>query len=152
MYYGLVLAAVGMFGVQFLLSEKYQRSAGSGAGATWLMVFGSSIAGLVALICINGFDFAFTLFTLIMAAVTALNLLLCTLCGLRALGRTNLSLYSLFSMLGGMVLPFGAGLVYGEAFTLGKLLCVLTVTGALALTAVLLTGSAGALFGKRRPP
>ena len=49
--------------------------------------------------------------------------------------RVNLSVFSLLSMLGGMLLPLFAGIFfYGEKFTLGVGLCVAFVIAALLLT------------------
>ena len=48
---------------------------------------------------------------------------------------TNLSVYSLFSMLGGMALPFAQGILfYSEDMTLAKTVCFLFILAALLLT------------------
>jgi len=135
MYYSIVLIATVLFGLQFFCNHQYEQECGSGVAASMMLIAGSSILGAVVLLATNGFRLSGTLFTLIMAVVTALNNLLCTLCGLKALGCANLSLFSLFSMLGGMVLPFVAGIIfYGEEFTINKGICMLFVVGALLLT------------------
>jgi drug/metabolite transporter (DMT)-like permease len=52
-----------------------------------------------------------------------------------ALGKINLSLYALFSMLGGMALPFAQGILfYGERLTVAKIVCFIIIVAALALT------------------
>ena len=54
---------------------------------------------------------------------------------LKALGKINLSLYSMFAMLGGMALPFAVGIIFfKEELTLGKVLCFVIVALALVLT------------------
>jgi drug/metabolite transporter (DMT)-like permease len=135
MYYGIVIISVLMFGVQFYLNDKYQKQNGTGAGSVFTFSFISAIVGVIALSIINGFDFSFTRFTLIWAFITALNSILCSICSLKALEKVNLSVYSLFSMLGGMLLPFIAGLFfYNEPMTVAKAVCVVLVVAALLIT------------------
>jgi drug/metabolite transporter (DMT)-like permease len=74
---------------------------------------------------------------MIMASVTALNGFGFTLCSFKSLGIINLSLYSLFSMLGGMVLPFLQGILfYAEPVTVANLACLVLITLALLVTVV----------------
>lgn len=135
MYYAIVTAAVVMFGFQFFFNGKYEQKNGSDFASSMTFIFGGSLAGLVALLAINKFRIEFTSYTLVWSVVTALNMMACLFCSTKALTRINLSLYSIFSMLGGMVMPFVAGLVfYGEKMTLGKALCFAAITVALCLT------------------
>lgn len=124
-----------MFGVQFLFNRQYEKESGNDTASTFVFTFIYSIGGLIPLLIMNGFKFGTTVFTVLMALVTALNSVLYTFCSLKAFARINLSLYSLFAMLGGMLLPFLMGIAfYSEPVTLGKILCVVIVTLALALT------------------
>ena len=135
LYYGIITVAVVMFGMQFFFNDKFQKNYGSGLHASLLFSFFSSLSGLLCLLVINRFALTFTPFTLLMATLTALNSLLYTFCAIKAFARINLSLFSIFAMLGGMLLPFVFGiLVYEEGLTLGKLLCILLIVAALALT------------------
>lgn len=135
MYYGLILIAVIMFGGCFALNDIYRQMRGSSLKISLQFSFISSIAGLASLLVINGFKLEFTPFTLIMAMLSALNGLGFTFCAFRSLGSINLSLYSLFSMLGGMVLPFLQGIFfYKEAVTLAKGVCLALICASLLLT------------------
>ncbi len=135
MYYGLLSLSVVMFGVQFLMNSRYQKHAGSGMGVTFQFAFFGNAVGLVCLLVINKFAFGFTPFTLIMAVLTALNSILYTFCSLKAFEHINLSLYSIFAMLGGMALPFLFGILfYGEPLTVGNLVCFSLIVAALSLT------------------
>lgn len=135
MYYAIVSAAVVMFGFQFYFNGRYEKKNGSGFASSMLFIFGGSLAGLAALLIINKFTLEVTPYTLIWSVVTALNMMACLFCSTKALTRINLSLYSIFSMLGGMVLPFVAGIAfYGEKITVGKALCFVAITAALCLT------------------
>lgn len=135
MYYFLILLSVLMFGGCFALNDIYQKECGNSLKASMQFTFIGSIASLFVLFFINGFKLEFTLFTLIMALLSAINGFIFTFCSFKALGSINLSLYSLFSMLGGMALPFVQGvLFYKEQITLSKILCFIFITVALALT------------------
>ena len=135
MYYGLILLSVMIFGGCFALDDMYQQQRGSGVRISVEYALTSALAGLGVLTIINGFRLECTPFTLLMALLNVLMSFGYTFCTFKALGAINLSLYSVFSMLGGMALPFLQGiLVYGEALTFGKILCVLLICIALALT------------------
>lgn len=135
MYYGILALSVLMFGVQFWMNDRYEKTVGNAAQSVLTLSLLSSLAGFVCLFAINGFYLEITWFTALVAALAAVNMLLYSLCSLRALSRINLSLYSLFSMLGGMMLPFLAGvLFYRESVTAGKAVCVACVAAALLLT------------------
>ncbi len=135
MYYAILSAAVIMFGLQFFCNDQYQRLCGNLLPATMRFIGASSFVGAVILFAVNSFKLHATPFTLLMALFTALNAMIMIYCSAKALGKTNLSMYSLFSMLGGMALPFAAGLLFfGEAMTLGKGICLVTVFLAMLLT------------------
>jgi len=134
-YYGLVIVSVIMFGVQFYVNDLYKNESGSGMSAAMMLGLLSGLTGTVCLFIMNGFSISSTPFTVIMGTVTAVNSVLYTVFSLKALARINLSLYSLFAMLGGMLLPFFQGLFfYGEPFTLAKGLCLAFIAAALLLT------------------
>lgn len=134
-YYLLTAAAVTMFSLQFWFNDRYQKHCGSTAKAAVFFSLGTNLAGLVTLLIINRFRLEYTPFTLLMAFFVGLDGILFLYCSLKAFAVINLSLYSVFSMLGGMVLPFVLGVVfYDEALTAGKILCFVFTAAALALT------------------
>ncbi len=135
MHYGIVSLAVLMFSVQFFFTDRYEKEMGGDAAATFFYSLMSAIAGGICLFCVTGINVGVTPFTLIMATATAVNNILFSYFSLKALGKINLSLYSVFSMLGGMMLPFVLGvLFYDEGITMGKIICTLLVIAALVLT------------------
>ena len=134
-YYALILLSVVMFGGCFALNDVFRRMCGSSLRISLYYTFFSTLAGLAVLLAVNRFRVEFTPFTLLMAALCSLNSIAFTFCSFRALSRINLSLYSLFSMLGGMLLPFVLGILcYGEGMSLAKGVCIVTLTAALAVT------------------
>ncbi len=139
MYYALIMISVVMFGANFALHDVYRKMRGSGLRISLEASFIGSLAGLIILLIVNGFQnglrFEFTPFTLIMALLAALNGFAFTFCSFRALDVINLSLFSLFSMLGGMALPFLQGIFfYGEELTWAKGVCFVLICAALLLT------------------
>ena len=135
MYYGIVIISVLMFGIQFYFNDNYQKESGTGASSVFLSTFVGAVVGVLFLAVINRFDFSLTPFALAWSFITAINSVLCSICSLKALEKVNLSVYSLFTMLGGMMLPFIAGLAfYNESMTVAKAICVAFVTAALLIT------------------
>ena len=105
-YYGAILIAVAMFGGVFALQDAYRKMRGSGLKISMESACIGALAGLIVLLAMNGFSFEFTEFTLLMATLAAIDGLAFTFCSFKALDYINLSLFSLFAMLGGMLLPF----------------------------------------------
>lgn len=134
-YYGMVTLSVIMFSVQFLFQQVFERSYGNHAKSVFVFSAGSGLVGTVFCLAINGFSLEYSHFSMLMAVWTALNGLLFTFCSLKALDKINLSLYSIFSMLGGMALPFLFGILfYREECTPGKCVCFGMIVLALFLT------------------
>ncbi len=135
MYYALIMLSVVMFGGCFALQDVFRKMRGSSLAVSMESACVGGIAGIVILLATNGFKVEYSHFTLIMGLIAAVNSVVLTYCGFKALDRINLSLYSLFLMLGGMVLPFLQGIFcYDEPFTLAKAVCVVFIVAALALT------------------
>ena len=135
MYYALIMLSVVMFGGTFALKDVYRKQRGGGLKISLEFSLVGAVAGLVVLTAINGFSFQFTWFALLLATLAALNNLAFSFCSFRALGTINLSMYSLFSMLGGMLLPFFQGILFfHEEFTVSKAVCLAFICAALLLT------------------
>lgn len=135
MYYGLIILSVVMFGGGFAFNNGYRKIRGSSIKISLQFSLIGGLAGLLILLLLNGFRLEFTPFTLLMALLSTANSLVLTYCGFKALDKINLSLYSVFMMLGGMLLPFLQGLIfYGEDMTLAKGACLALIFAALLLT------------------
>jgi len=136
MYYAMIILSVVMFGGCFAIKEFYRNVRKvSDIKMTFESVFIGSLTGVLVLFLINGFKLELTWFTFFMALLSAITSFGFTFCSFKALGNINLSMFSLFSMLGGMLLPFFQGIIfYGETITLAKIICVLFIIAALILT------------------
>ena len=157
--YLLVIFASCIFGSNFLFDNQYQRRAGSGLQSSMVHALIGSALGIVALLIVNFFMNGMTLsvkfvpVAIIIAAFAALNSLLYTVCSLRALGIINLSLFSVFAMLGGMVLPSILGMIVTdpatglrEPFTFAKAVCFAFIVVTLLLTVQKGSGKKGAIY------
>ena len=122
LYYGMLAGASVMFGTQFLFTRLFRKSyKGNSIEATAVSGFGGAVFGLLSMFLVNGFCFEYSHFAMVMAVIQTIAGLLFTFCSMKALGKINLSMYSIFSMLGGMALPFAAGIFFfEEPLTLAK--------------------------------
>ena len=146
-YYLLIILSVVMFGGGFALQDVYRNQRGSSFGVSMEATCIGAFSGLIVLMIINGFSFEFTGFTFLMAFLTAVNGMAFIFCSFKSLDYINLSLFSLFAMLGGMLLPFLQGIVfYNEGITVAKIVCVLFVCAALLCTVEKGEKTRGTLF------
>lgn len=135
MYYLVISAAVTLFAFSFLFNQRYENNCGNSLKSALIFSLGANIVAALVLFAINGFKAEFTVFTFIVATVAALNSIIYSVCSIKALGKINLSLYSVFAMLGGMALPFFAGILFfNEDFTAAKAVCFIAVASSLFFT------------------
>ncbi len=149
MYYCITITAVILFGGCFVIRDFYRKIRGaSGLKMALETTFFGSFGSITVLLLFNCISFkdglnfdisgvnpGFTAFTLLMAALSVANGFAFTYCSFKALNNINLSVFSLFSMIGGMLLPFIHGILfYGEKITLAKIICVAFIFVALILT------------------
>ncbi len=132
--YALIITAALLCSCQFLFQRAYNKTEGSGIYAAMLFAFLGSIIKIVSAFATYGFEHTFTLGSAILALLSALDNVMVMLFSAKVFKIANMSVYSLFMMLGGMALPFAYGMMIGESFTLGKILCF-----ALILVAMLIT-------------
>ncbi|MDD6994964.1 MAG: hypothetical protein SPH68_01125 [Candidatus Borkfalkiaceae bacterium] len=130
-HYMMILAATVLFSVQFVFTKYYQKI--KGAGLFYSLMFSAMIclASVPFFIIMNNGKFEFSVFSFIIALMYALDAILCTVFGVKALSCADLSVYSLFLMLGGMLLPFAYGLFRGETLTWLKVVAVTLVFAAM---------------------
>lgn len=124
-----------MFSFQFLFNQIYERENGGSLRSMLFFTLGANLTGVIILFFINGCRFEFTPFTFLLALAASVNNFIYSYCSIKALGKINLSLYSVFAMLGGMTLPFIAGIAFfDEELTAGKLICFIAIAVSLFLT------------------
>lgn len=120
-YLALVLSAL-IFSSQFLITRQYQRRNGTGfMSSVRLSLFAYATIALFFLvkgsIAFGRLNVGFSFFTFGMTLGVAVVSLSCAYMGIKVLSVGDMSVYSVFMMLGSMVLPSLAGILFfGESF------------------------------------
>jgi drug/metabolite transporter (DMT)-like permease len=138
-YYLIVLLAVVGLAVNFCLTKLYQNRTGTGFRISVLfnIITGAFTAVLFFFIngFMNGFSLHFTSFSWLMAF---LLLLFCggyALIGFKIIAMGDIAVYTLFLMLGGMMLPYFFGLIFlEEQFSYLRLAGLILMVIAIALS------------------
>ena len=131
MNYIMVIAATVLLAFDFALSKKYQSSEGTAmaAGLKFNMLNGLFTA--VIFFALSGFQLEFSWFSLLMAAGMSLCAMTYSVIGFRILKSGGMALYSIFLMLGGMLLPYLFGVLFlEEALTLWRIIGVVLIIAA----------------------
>lgn len=132
----LLVIAAALFALQFLFNKSYKNAQGKDLSSIWLFSLLTNLFGFFLMLGLNGFTLQFSWFSLLIAAIASANGILYTYFSFKALDIVNLSVYSIFAMLGGMMLPFLQGIIfYGEKITAPKVICCVLIIVSLALTA-----------------
>ncbi|MDO4618318.1 MAG: hypothetical protein Q4B31_02215 [Clostridia bacterium] len=135
MYYLLITLSAVMLAAQFLITEHFQREEGAGLVSSLKYSVYSSVVGFLALLIINKFAFSVSLFSTVVAIVYGGVCVGLNYSSIKAFKYANLSVYSVFSMIGGMVLPFIYGMLAGEEFKAVRIVCLLLISVSVALSA-----------------
>lgn len=128
MNYALLVMAAFLFALQFLLNQQFRKLNGDGFDST--LIFSGYTHGIsfVIMLILNGFKLQITWFSLLVAVIYAVVVMGYGYSGLKSFATANLSVYSIFAMLGGMLLPFAYGVLFcHEEFTLAKGICILLI-------------------------
>ncbi len=134
MGYAFLTLSVFFYAIGFVFNDRYSKTGSGLVKAFYFIAFANS-AGAVLMLILNRFQPEWTPFTALFAFLTAANGIFSLVFSVKALARIDLSLFSLFSMLGGMILPFLAGwLFFDEAMTWQKGVCVALIVASLSVT------------------
>ncbi len=143
--YILILISDFLFATQFLILRIYSRRNTRGFLASLSYSIGTNSAAVIYMLFVCGFEIEFQWFTLLVAAIYSAVMILLAYCGNAALSLVNLSVYSLFNMLGAVVLSALFGfLVFSEKIQIGTAICIFLVIIALAVGAEYKGGKKGA--------
>lgn len=132
-YLMLILSTVVM-AVDFCLDKQYQRIAGTSmrTGLRYNIIWGALVT--VIFFVINGCKLNITKFSLIMAVAFALCIVIYKIIGLTILKSGGISLYTMFLMTGGMIVPYVYGLIsLGESFEILPFIGLITVLTAVVM-------------------
>ena len=135
MNYIMTLVADLLFSLQFLFNQQFRKRNGDGIDSTFTFSLYTNGISFLILLLLNGFKLQFTWFSLLISGIYAIVILGYAYSGLKSFATANLSVYSIFAMLGGMILPFAYGVIFcDEAFTPAKAVCILLIGVSTALS------------------
>jgi len=103
--YLLLVAAALLYAMQFIFNQKFQQSKGAGVDASLLFQINVAVVGGCLMFILNRFHVVVTWFSAIMALLYAVDIMLYIYFSMKAFENANLSVYSIFAMLGGMICP-----------------------------------------------
>lgn len=127
MYYLMIIIATVMFAFQFIFNDGFRKESGSSLSASLKFTIYSSVVGIIVLLVINKLYVEVSLFSVLTACVYSIVCIVLSYASIKAFAYANLSVYSVFSMIGGMLLPFLYGLICGEEFKVVRLICCILI-------------------------
>ena len=127
MFYYLIILSALLFSLQFLFNQQFEKINGDGFNSALAFSIYTSFTGFILLFLINGFKIHFSFFSFLIAFLYSCINIAFNFVSVKAFSSVNLGLYSVFAMLGGMLLPSIYGIVFnGEIITAPKVFsCVL---------------------------
>lgn len=134
MYYLMIIIATVMFAFQFIFNDGFRKESGSSLSASLKFTIYSSVVGIIVLLVINKLYVEVSLFSVLTACVYSIVCIVLSYASIKAFAYANLSVYSVFSMIGGMLLPFLYGLICGEEFKVVRLICCILIALSVAMS------------------
>jgi len=133
--YLLLVAGAMLFASQFIFNQNFQKCRGDDVNSTLLFQIHTAFVCVLLMFVLNRFQIAITGFSVIVGTIYAVDIILYIYFSMKAFTTANLSVYSIFAMLGGMILPFLYGTVFcNEEVTIPKVVSCVFIALALGLT------------------
>ena len=135
--YIIILLAVCCFAAQFAFTKLYEGQLGQSGATTLFMLGGASLVGALIFFLTVGGRVQFSAVSLIFAVAFALIMIPYYMIGIKILSLGSLAIYSMFMMLGGMLVPFFYGVLFlQERLSVGKVIGTVLLTVFIVLQAV----------------
>ncbi len=134
MHFFMIIVAAIMFSLQFVFNDKFRKENGSSWNSSLKFSLYSSFAGTIVLLITNKMYIEVSVFSVITACVYSMVCIALSYASIKAFVYANLSVYSVFSMIGGMLLPFFFGILCGEEFKMIRLISCLLIVLAVILS------------------
>lgn len=121
-YYFIIALAVVCFTAQFAFTKIYEKIITPSFNTSLVMIFITNIVGAFLLWTIAGFNISFSCVSFLFALCYALIMIPYYVIGVKILSIGSLAIYSMFMMLGGMLVPFVYGVIFlKENLTFGRI-------------------------------
>lgn len=129
MYYILVSLSAFLYSIDFSVNKLFQKI--NGASLKTSLAF-NSLLGLftvIILLTVNGFKLGIAPFSIILAGLLSLFVMLYNVTGFKLLKVGSMAQYTLYLMVGGMIVPYIFGLFFlNEPFTAARFIAIILVT------------------------
>jgi len=120
-----IIGSTVLFSFQYLFKKLFQRQEGSSFVISMQSSLISAIFAILLLILRGKSAFEFSLFSFALALLHGGRAILTGFVSFKVLEKANISVFSLFSQIGGMLLPFLYAIILGgEQLTWQKTVCV----------------------------
>ncbi len=110
-YLMLIFSAI-LLAVNFCINKLYQKQAGTSLKVGFLFSALSGLCSAIIFFALNGFQASFSVYSIVMVICQSVLSMSYTLLGFRILKDSNMALYTLFLMTGGMTIPYLWGLLF----------------------------------------
>ena len=133
-YYILIfLSAIGC-AVTFIFNKVYQLEQGNTIKSGIIFNCLVGFAGSVIYFVVCGFKIEITIYSVIMAVLFTIFLGLYTIIGFKIMSMGSMAVYTIFLMLGGMIVPYFYGIIFlNEEITVIKIIALIMMTVAIIL-------------------
>ena len=150
MEYILILLAVACFAAQFAFTKLYEGVVKQTTVTSLVMLVVTSVIGTVLYLFIGGFRVEFSVVSVFLAVLFALVMIPYYMIGIKVLSLGSLAIYSMFMMLGGMLVPFFYGVVFlRESVSAAQVIGTVLLTGFIILQAISQSDSNTTTGGKQ---
>lgn len=135
MMYALLATAALLFAMQFLFNQQFRRLNGDGDDSTVIFAGYTHGISFLIMLVLSGFRLEATWFSVLIAAIYAVVVLGYNYASLKAFATANLSVFSIYAMLGGMLLPLAYGVIFcKEELSIFKVFCIILIGVATSLS------------------
>jgi len=149
-YYLLILLAVVLLALQFSTNKLYQLKCGNTAAASLTFSTLSGLTTSVIFLILTfamGETFTVTPYSLLMAAIIAVLCCTYTFIGFKIMAFGSMSVFMMFLMLGGMLLPYLFGVFYlDEGISVGRVIGVILLVISMVFPVLSKDRSGGIIF------
>jgi drug/metabolite transporter (DMT)-like permease len=135
--YIIILLAVFCFAGQFAFTKTYEGTVRQTTVTSLVMLVVTSLIGTVLYLFVGGFRVEFSSISVFWAVLFALVMIPYYMIGIKVLSLGSLAVYSMFMMLGGMLVPFFYGVWFlQESVSAAQILGTVLLTGFIILQAI----------------
>ena len=136
MEYFIITMAVLCFALQFAFTKGFEGVVKQNLSTSLVMLIFTNIIGVLLFLCVGKFKVEFSLFSVLWATAFAVIMIPYYIIGIKVLSIGSLAVYSMFMMLGGMLVPYFYGISFlSEEITWGKIVGCILLTGFIILQA-----------------